>query len=167
MIKHYKVHSTAPTINNVNKEKTSVYIKTNIKRLDNCWEYDELILTYEEYNNFSFEDYKKYRLDELEHYINELKETGIEIDEKPFKCDDECKNNLTQCMVGIDFMLPLTWFTRNGEMGTVTFTTKEEFMQFALQLASKLSEIQNKYYAYKYAIENATNEEELNAIVFE
>lgn len=116
---------------------------------------------------YDLEQGKKDKIQELEAYINNIKEQGIEIDGKPFKCDDECKNNLTQCMVGIDFMLPLTWFTRNGEMGTVTFTTKEEFMQFALQLASKLSEIQNKYYAYKYAIENATNEEELNAIVFE
>ena len=116
---------------------------------------------------YDLEQGKKDKIQELESYINNIKEQGIEIDGKPFKCDDECKNNLTQCMVGIDFMLPLTWFTRNGEMGTVTFTTKEEFMQFVSVIASKLAEIQNKYYAYKYAIENATSEEELNAIVFE
>lgn len=167
MTRHYKVHSTAQTVNNIEKEKTCVYIKTNIKRFDDCWVYNELILSYEEFNNLTFDKFKKYRFEELENFINNIKEQGIEIDGKPFKCDDECKNNLTQCMVGIDFMLPLTWFTRNGEMGTVTFTTKEEFMQFALPLANKLNEIQNKYYTYKYAIENATNEEELNAIVFE
>lgn len=167
MIRHLNVHSTAPTCEAINEEKTNVYIKTNIKKVDEGWIYDELVLSYEEYKDFDFEKFKEYRFEELKNYITKLKNVGAEIDDKWFKCDDECKNNLTQCMVGIDFMLPLTWFTRNGEMGTVTFTTKEEFMQFALQLASKLSEIQNKYYAYKYAIENATNEEELNAIVFE
>lgn len=115
---------------------------------------------------YDLEKGKKDKFAELETYIANIKETGTEIDGKWFKCDDECKNNITQSMLFIDSLLPLTWFTRNGEFGVVTFTTKEEFMQFVGAIASKLAEIQNKYYAYKYAIENATSEEELNAIVF-
>lgn len=116
---------------------------------------------------YDIEQGKKDKIKELENYINNLKETGVEINSKWFKCDDECKNNITQSMLFIDALLPLTWFTRNGEFGVITFNTKEEFMQFVSVIASKLAEIQNKYYAYKYAIENATSEEELNAIVFE
>lgn len=107
------------------------------------------------------------KLGELESYIANLKNTGVEYQGKWFKCDDECKNNLTQSMLFIDSLLPLTWFTRNGEQGVVVFNTKEEFMAFVQIIAGKLAEIQNKYYAFKYAIENADTKEALDEIIFE
>lgn len=106
------------------------------------------------------------KLAELESYIAKIKEQGVEYQDKWFKCDDEAKTNITQSIIFIDSLLPLTWFTRNGEQGVVVFTTKEEFMAFVQVIAGKLAEIQNNYYAFKYAIENAQSEEELNSIVF-
>lgn len=127
---------------------------------------EEIITLSEEELVNHFELYKRDKLNQLEEYISKVKETGVEYQDKWFKCDDECKTNITQSMIFIDSLLPLTWFTRNGEFGTVTFTTKEEFMAFVQVIAGKLAEIQNSYYQYKYAIEQAQTEEELNAIVF-
>lgn len=110
---------------------------------------------------------RKNKIVELESYIARLKEIGVEYQGKWFKCDEEAKTNVTQSMLFIDALIPLTWFTRNGEQGTVTFETKEQFLAFVQVIASKMAEIQNKYYAYKYAIEQATTEEELDQIVFE
>ena len=116
---------------------------------------------------FDLDGAKKQKYAELETYINNLKNIGVEYQDKWFKCDDECKNNITQSMLFIDSLLPLTWFTRNGEFGVITFNTKDEFMQFVSVIATKLAELQNKYYQYKFAIDNAQTQQDLDSIIFE
>lgn len=110
---------------------------------------------------------KNNKLQELEQFINSIKELGVEYQDKWFKCDDEAMNNIMQTAMMVDVLLPITWFTRNGEDGTITISTKEEWLAFMSVLASKMADIKNKYYAYKYAIEQCETKEELDNIVFE
>lgn len=140
------------------------------------------IRVYDAVNNIYYDkevpyeyDIKKGKADkfaELETYIAGLKEQGVkyEMDDDEeiwFKCDDEAMNNIIQTSMMIDVLLPVTWFTRNGEQGYIILETKEEWQKFMGTLANKMAEIKNKYYTYKYAIEQAKTEEELKNITFE
>lgn len=112
-------------------------------------------------------NFKEFKLKDLEVYYDTLKNIGVKYDGKWFKCDDDAQNNLLQSQSFITALLPLTWFTRNGEDGVIVINTMEEWIPFMTALATKIGEIKNKYYAYKYAIEQCTTKEELDAIIFE
>lgn len=69
MEKFFNVNSSADVIEKTQKYKDCVRLRNNIRKNENGYVYDELVLTYDEYNNFTFEDYRKYYLEELERFV--------------------------------------------------------------------------------------------------
>ena len=126
------------------------------------------------------DDFKADKLAELETFIQGKRSQGIEwndqvwsIDEERtlwFKLDEECENNLVQTSIFADSLLAnggITWYTRNGEQGSILITTKDQWLLFMGVLATKIAEIKNKYYLLKTQINNAQSKEELDNIVFD
>lgn len=118
----------------------------------------------------TFDGIKAAKQNELVDYIYNMKEYGVEYQGKMFKCDDLASSRINKIVTGIlagASPFPLTWITRNSSDGVIVFNTKEEFMDFYNIFSIKELDIQVKEATYKMQIELATNEEDLNAIVFE
>ncbi len=118
----------------------------------------------------TFDGIKAAKQNELVDYIYNMKEYGVEYQNKMFKCDDLASSRINKIVTGIlagANPFPLTWITRNSSDGVIVFNTKEEFMDFYNVFSIKELDIQVKEATYKMQIELATNEEDLNAIVFE
>lgn len=115
-------------------------------------------------------DFKKYKLQELEQFIYNLKEEGVIYNELPFKCDDLASSRINKVVTGISIganPFPLTWITRNSEQGVIVFNTKEEFIDFYTTFSNYELQLQIKEATLKMQIELATTKEELDNIVFE
>ncbi len=113
---------------------------------------------------------KEAKIKELETFINNEKEKGFIYDDKPFKLDSVAQNRINMLATAVSLganVFPLEWYTANGEFGTITLETVEDFGAWYASATSKILEIETKESNYRYDIEQAQSEEELNKIVFE
>lgn len=110
-------------------------------------------------------DFKKLKLQELETFINDYRNNGIEWNGQIWAIDKTCEENLTSQITYLSFAPTesVSWFSKSQ----VNVLTIDEFKELALILSSAIANAKMKYYTYKNAIENASSKEELDAIVFE
>lgn len=127
------------------------------------------------YKDNSFEEYvyvsKEDKLKELETFINNLKEQGFYYSDNRFKLDAVAQNRINMLATNVSLtqgvgIFPLQWFTANGENGTITLNDVNEFSAWYTQATYKIMEIEQKEVNYRYMIEQAKTEEELNNIIF-
>ncbi len=165
MEKFFNVNSSAEIVEKTQKYKDCVRIRCNIKKVENGYKYDELVLTYDEYNNFTFEDYRKYYLEELERFIFDIRSNGIEYKDQLWSIDEDCEKNLTSQITLLSFapVEKVSWFSKTQ----VNELTIEEFKELALVLSNAIANAKMKYYTYKNAIERAETQEDLETIIFE
>lgn len=129
----------------------------------------EVELTEEELQK-QFEENKIAKLNELETFITNEKEKGFIYDDKPFKLDSVAQNRINMLATAVSLganVFPLEWFTANGEFGTITLENVEDFSVWYASATSKILEIEMKETNYRYQIEQATTQEELDKIKFE
>mgnify|MGYP003319141023 CR=1 FL=1 len=112
----------------------------------------------------SIEDYKKEKYCDLEKFTKDLQNIGVEYNGTWFKCDEEAQMNLLKTIALNSF--PVIWYSRDGYNSFIVMNNQEEFDAFKNAIASKMKEIEYQYYQYKFAIDNASTQEELDAIVF-
>lgn len=108
---------------------------------------------------------KNDRIAELETFINDYRNNGIEWNGQVWAIDKTCEENLTSQITYLSFAPTesVSWFSKSQ----VNILTIDEFKELALILSSAIANAKMKYYTYKNAIENASSKEELDAIVFE
>lgn len=107
---------------------------------------------------------------QLEKYINNLKEIGVEYNGLMFKCDDLASSRMNKIITGTSVgadPFPLTWITRNSEQGVVSFNNREEFIEFYKIFSDQELKIQVKEATYKMMIDLAQTQEDLDNIIFE
>ena len=113
----------------------------------------------------TLDDYKKQKYAELEQFTLALQNKGVEYNGVFYKCDEEAQMNLLKT-IALN-VYPVIWYSRDGYSNFITMNNQEEFDVFKNAIASKMKEIEYQYYQYKFAIDNATTQEELDSIVFE
>ena len=120
--------------------------------------------------SYDLEGGKTAKKKELENYIYNLKEIGVEYNGLMFKCDDLASSRINKIITGTSVganPFPLTWITRNSEQGVVVFNNREDFIAFYTAFSMKELDIQVQEARLKMQIDLATTKEELDAIVFE
>lgn len=165
MKKFLNVHSSNNVCEKVEKCKDCVRLHSNIKQEENGFCYDELVLSYEEYDKLEFEEYKKIILDNLEKHIKDIRSKGIKYNEQLWSIDEECEKNLTSQITMLSFAPTekVVWFSKSQ----ANELTLDEFRELALTLSQAIANAKMQYYTYKNAIELAQTEEDINAITFE
>lgn len=118
------------------------------------------------------EQLRAQKLQELETFIYNLKEQGFMYNDNRFKLDTVAQNRINMLATNVSLtggvgMFPLQWFTANGENGTITLNDVNDFSAWYTQATLKILEIETKEANYRYMIEQAQTEEELNNIIFE
>lgn len=108
---------------------------------------------------------KSQKYAELEQFTLALQNKGVEFNGIYYKCDEEAQMNLLKT-IALN-VYPVIWYSRDGYDSFITMNTQEEFELFKNAIASKMKEIEYQYYQYKFAIDNATTQEQLDNIVFE
>lgn len=164
--KNYEIINDYVEDKEVFETKVLDELPSDVDRSIYVYKYDHL----EVKKVYDFEDARKKKYEQLDKFINYLKENGVEYQEKMFKADQEAETNVTKMAtllaVGL-IQYPITWFTRNGESGAVQFESQEEFVSFLTAISTFMANLTNKYYAIKYQIDQAKNENELDKIKFE
>lgn len=127
---------------------------------------------YENYPIYDLENGKKEKLKELEIFIYNLKEQGFMYNDNRFKLDSVAQNRINMLATNVSLtggmgMFPLQWFTANGENGAITLEDATQFGEWYTNATIKILEIEQKEATYRYMIEQATSEEDLNNIIFE
>ena len=107
---------------------------------------------------------KSQKYAELENFTHELQNKGVEYNGVFYKCDEEAQMNLLKT-IALN-VYPVIWYSRDGYNNFIIMNTQEEFDLFKNAIAIKMKEIEYQYYQYKFAIDNATTQEELDNIVF-
>lgn len=126
----------------------------------------------DDYFKIDINELKQAKLKELEQFIIDQKEQGFYYNDNRFKLDSVAQNRINMLATNVSLtggqgMFPLQWFTANVENGTITLNDVNDFSAWYTQATMKILEIETKEANYRYMIEQAITEEELNNIIFE
>ena len=100
----------------------------------------------EEFREKTFEELQELKLKELETFIHNKKEEGFIYNNKPFKLDAIAQNRINMLATAIladAEVFPLEWYTANGEFGTITLESVEDFRIWYANAMNKVLEIDN------------------------
>lgn len=155
------------------KNKNKKILGAKIKKSDIIPK-DIGVIKYKFINNIFVKekDLRINKIQELEKFIIEQKEQGFYYNDNRFKLDAVAQNRINMLATNVSLtggkgMFPLQWFTANGENGTITLNDINDFSAWYTQATMKILEIETKEANYRYMIEQAQTEEELNNIIFE